>query len=52
MRIRKGIYLIADSEQKWSRFGTETKLIGLVRLKVINSQTTKNTKNKNGNMIK
>jgi hypothetical protein len=28
MRIQKQIYLIADSEQKWSGFGAETKLIG------------------------
>jgi hypothetical protein len=52
IRIRKRIYLIADSERKWSGFGAETKLIGLVRLKVVNNHATKNTKNKNGNMIK
>jgi hypothetical protein len=52
MRIRKWIYLIADSEWKWSGFEAETKLIGSVYLKVINNHTTKNTKNKNGNIIK
>jgi hypothetical protein len=52
MRIRKRIYLIADSERKWSGFGAEIKLIGSIRLKVVNNHTRKNTKNKNGNIIK
>jgi hypothetical protein len=52
MRIQKRIYLIADSEQKYNGFGTERKLIGSYDLKVINSHITKNTKNKNDNMIK
>jgi hypothetical protein len=52
MRIRQWIYLITDSERKWIGLGTETKLIGLVCLKVVNNKTTKNTYNKNGNTIK
>jgi hypothetical protein len=52
MQIRKRIYLIADSKQKWSGFRAEIKLIGSVRLKVVNNHTTKNTNNKNGNIIK
>jgi hypothetical protein len=52
IRIREQIYVIADSEQKWSGLGAETKLIGLVRLKVVNNHTTNNIKNKNDNMLK
>jgi hypothetical protein len=50
--IRKRIYLIADSERKWSGIKAETKLIRSIRLKVVNNYTTKHTKNKNSNMIK
>jgi hypothetical protein len=51
MRIWERIYLIVDSEQKWSGLGAKTKLLGLVHLKVVNNHITKNTKNKNGNML-